>query len=364
MGSVREIAKRAQVSIATVSRVLNETGRVNDETRQRVLGVVNDVGYVRRVGRRAVAEGIALAYAGPGTIATPYDQGLLSGIGLSVADESAGEDFGNDLLIINLKRALRPDESPSALFRRKGIKGAILRSTDDGFDLCRQLARERFPFVLVGARLDDEPSISWIDGESYGGSFIAIEHLIELGHRRISVVANVRDDTDHRDRINGWRDAMTTAGLPTHDEPEAFPAVLRERAIFETGQAIIDRWLATPVHLRPSAIYIADPMPTIALLHAAHDQGIKIPRDLSIVGFSDGLMRRLTFPPIACVSQDARAIGGAAVDALRVLMAGTVRHRDDTDAAQPAPVRRSLPTVFEPGATAGPFVPPPHPQSS
>ncbi len=182
MGSVREIAKRASVSIATVSRVLNDVDGVGGDTRRRVLEQVNAVGYVRRVGKRAVAEGIALAYAGPATVATPFDHCLLSGIGKAVADNEAGEFFGNDLLIVNLKQALRPGESPSSLFRRKGIKGAIVRTTDEGHDICRLLAEEQFPSVVAGGRVEGgDPGVSWVDAASRDASRQAVEHLISLG---------------------------------------------------------------------------------------------------------------------------------------------------------------------------------------
>jgi LacI family transcriptional regulator len=363
MGSVRQIAKRTGVSIATVSRVLNDAKGVNEETRQKVLEAVNESGYIRRVGRRAVTEGIALAYAGPGTIASPFDQGLLAGIGRSVADAEAGEDFGHDLLIVNLKRVLRPKESPSSLFRRKGIKGAILRTTDEGLGLCRRLAGERFPTVVAGSRLDEgdvAAGLSWVDGDSTPASREAVEHLIQLGHRRISIVANFRDDTDHRDRIHGWSMAMQAAGLPAHHgtDDEPFPNVVRIRANYEAGDTLARRWLAAPPEVRPTALYIADPMPALGLLRAAYDHGITVPGDLSIVGFDDGGpsgARQLTFPPMAAVYQDSPGIGEAAVDLLRIRMADNVRKRDDVPVEpEPQPVHKKVLPVFLTGATVGP----------
>ena len=150
MASVRKIARRADVSIATVSRVLNDDPKVAGETRRRVLEAVSETGYVRRVGKRAVAEGIALAFAGPSSVDSPFDQDLIVGIGQAV-DETAGADrFGHDLLLVNLPRSLRPGESPATLLRRKGVKGALLRTTEAGRALCLRLAAEGFPPSLSG----------------------------------------------------------------------------------------------------------------------------------------------------------------------------------------------------------------------
>ncbi|MEM1010584.1 MAG: LacI family DNA-binding transcriptional regulator [Planctomycetota bacterium] len=354
MGSVREIAKRASVSIATVSRVLNDDQGVGIETRRRVLEEVNASGYVRRVGKRAVAEGIALAYAGPATVATPFDQCLLSGIGRAVADKEAGEFFGNDLLIVNLKTALRPGESPSALFRRKGIKGAVLRTTEEGADICRQLTAEGFPSVVAGSRIEGgEVPVSWVDAGSRDASREAVAHMIGLGHERITVVANTRDDTDHLDRIDGWRDAMSASGLSTEDAPDAMPMVLRLPALYEQGRTILKQWLATPNELRPTAFYVADPLPALGLLRAAYDAGVSVPDDFSLVGFDDGDAQRLTMPPMSAVCQDAAELGEAAVDVLRIQMAGKVRRRDDEPSSPAAVEQRSVFTTFRAGATVG-----------
>lgn len=352
MASVRQIAKDAQVSIATVSRVLNNDPNVGDTTRQRVMGVVNRAGYVRRVGKRTVAEGIALAYAGPTSIGSPFDQTLLGGIGRAV-DHSAGntiDGFGNDLLIISLRRALRPNESPTQLFLRKGIKAAILRTTDEAKQLCEQIALEQFPSVVVGQRFDEDSPVSFVDAESREASREAVRHLIELGHRRIAVAANVHDDTDHRDRIAGWRDAMTEAGLPSDDR-----LIYRMWASLESGMQLIRRIQATPCDRRPTAMYVADPLPGFGALRAALELGLRVPGDLSLVGFDDGQQRLLMYPTMSAVCQDTVGLGKAAVELLRRRMAAGVRRRDAAaDPAGPArPLRQTVPTTFEVGATTG-----------
>ena len=327
------------MSIATVSRVLNDDPAVGEQTRRRVLEVVHEVGYVRRVGRREVAEGIALAYAGPASLGSPYDQALLGGVGRAIDDNAGGDGFGHDLLIVDLKRSLRDGESPSALFRRKGIKAALIRTTDAGRPLCERLAGENFPGVVVGARFGGDSAVSYVDADSRAASREAVEHLLELGHRRVWVVANARDDTDHLDRIAGWRDAMTDAGLPAGDE-----GVRRPWATLQAGIDLVRGLAEIDPDERPTALYVADPLPGFGALRGAMELGLRVPGDMSLIGFDDGEQRHLTHPTMAAVCQDTAALGAAAVDVLRRRIA----------AGRSRPVRRTLPTRYEPGPTVGP----------
>lgn len=354
MASVREIARKAGVSIATVSRVLNEHPGVGDQARQKVLEVATKSGYVRRVGKRAVAEGIALAYAGPTSVESPFDHGLLQGIGWAVDRTSGVERFGHDLLLISLPHSLRPGESPTQLFLRKGIKGAVLRSTEEGRGLCEQVAAEGFPAVVVGERFNDSSPVSFIDATSRQSSFEAVQYLIQLGHRRIAMIANAHDDTDHIDRIAGWREAHAEVGMSVDES-----LLIRIWASLDGGLQAGRRLTSMPANQRPTAAYVADPMASLGVLRAVQESGLVVPRDFSIVGFDDGQLRRHSFPMLSAVCQNSVNLGVRAVKMLRELIARQSSPEDNAPIPNLPPLRVTLPTTFEVGGTTGPVPEPP-----
>src|SRR3954464_10300565 len=128
VATIRTVASEADVSIATVSRVLNNTGAVSEDVRERVLQAAGRPRYGGA--RRTTTNYIALAYTGPSSLASPYDIAVLDGM----AD--AAEAAGFDLAITQIKQDRRPTESASQLLARKGIRGAILRTTAETRNVC------------------------------------------------------------------------------------------------------------------------------------------------------------------------------------------------------------------------------------
>src|SRR6516164_7331027 len=133
MTTIRKVARRAGVSIATVSRVINGTSSVAPELRERVLEAVSNCGYAPTVGRRSEAS-IALVYAGPFSVGSPYDAACLDGM------VSAMLQTEFDLKIVHLRLDKGPDETYSQFFMRKGVRGAIVRTTYADRDVASEIA--------------------------------------------------------------------------------------------------------------------------------------------------------------------------------------------------------------------------------
>ena len=351
MSSVRKVAQAADVSIATVSRVLNDGTGVNDATRDKVLRAIQRTGYVRRVGKRSVAEGIALAYVDRPSVDSPFDHYLVNGIGRAMDQTSGVERFGNDLLILNLKRSLRPNETLSQLFLRKGVKGALLRSTAEGHALCERLADEGFPAIVVAERFDDGSPVSYVDIDSLHPTRQAVQHLVDLGHRRIGVAANAYDDSDHLDRISAWRDVLKEAGIDPHGD-----LIFRRAASLEAGVELAGEVANLPPSRRPTAMVITDPPLSFGMMRGLRERGWNVPGDLSIVGYDDGDMRLFMHPRLSAVCQDTTRLGEVALDLLRRRMADSVRPGEKADApAHVLPPRReTLKACFEVGDTTAP----------
>src|SRR3954464_2158506 len=199
MTTIRRVAQKAGVSIATVSRVVNGSTAVAPELRDRVLDAVSRCGYAPTTGRRSEAA-IALVYTGPFSIGSPYDAACLDGI------VSAMVESEYDLKITHVRRDKSPKETYSQFFFRKGIRGAIIRSTSADRDVARLIGDEGFPAVVLGDRFE-HPRLAFAYNESGQASAEGVEHLISLGHRRIAFAYNGTDDGDHLDRLPAYRAA-------------------------------------------------------------------------------------------------------------------------------------------------------------
>src|SRR5208283_269650 len=250
----------------------------------------------------------ALFYAGVPTPGSPFDAALLAGI------YSGLEASGCDLLILDAQRSRRPDETFSQMFLRKGVQGALIRTTTSQQDLCRQLAGEGFPAVVVGSRIE-ERGLRCIYSDSREASTEAVEHLIGLGHRRIAVCIHVVDDSDHTDRVNGYREALKAHGIPF--DPRLVLRVPAERA----GGVQAIRRIAT-LTPQPTAVYLADPLTCVGALGEARRLGLRVPEDLSVVGVADAKIRHGLVPHLTAVCQNATVLGQEAVAMLEEVLAG------------------------------------------
>ncbi len=302
MTNIRTIAKRAGVSISTVSRVMNNVAGVSDLSRKSVLAAVNAAGYLPEVGRRSTSN-IALVYTSVVSLESPFDSALLAGVYAGLAGS------GDDLLILDVQRSRAPGESMTQMFVRKGVRAALLRTTVASNAIADEVHAEGFPAVVVGSRLDT-PGLPCVYSDSINASREAVEHLIGLGHRRIAIATHVVDDSDHADRVTGYQQALLAHKLAIDES-----CWIRVPANLAGGEQVIRRIIS--MKPRPTAVYLTDPLTAVGALSEARRIGLQIPRDLSLVGFDDHELRHALVPRITAVCQDTPALGQAAVELLQ-----------------------------------------------
>ena len=297
MPTIRQVAEHANVSIATVSRVINNSPAVTREVRNKVLESVNRCGYVPNVSRRSTSF-LGLIYTGPFALGSTYDMALVEGMGQAMK----GVDL--DLVILDPTRDRGSDETYTQYFLRKGIRGVILRSTVEGCDVCREIAEENFPAIVVGDHFD-HPKLNFVYADSYTTSKQAIEHLVSLGHQRIALASNEYDDGDHVDRHRAYVEVLAENGIPLENS-----LVFRIPAHRPDGAQLLRSMMSVPNP--PTAVYITDPSVAVGLLSEAHSMRIEIPRELSVVGFDDRDMRDFVYPKMTSVCQNAKQLGSEA----------------------------------------------------
>ena len=308
VSTIRQVAEDAGVSIATVSRVINNSPKVTSQVRGKVLEAVNRCGYVPNVARRTTAF-LALVYAGPWSLGSPYDSALVEGM----AQAMDGTEV--DLVILNPTRDRQPGESYTQYFLRKGVRGVILRSTVDGRRICEDIADEQFPAIVVGDHFE-HPSLSFVYADSTKSSRQAVEHLISLGHRRIAFATNEAEDGDHVDRYQGYCETLDANDIEL-DEGLVFHVPARR----PDGAQLLRNIMSVPEP--PTAVFVTDPPVAVGVINEARKMDMDIPRDLSVMGFDDRDARNYVYPLMSAVCQDARQLGFEAFTELaRVVAAG------------------------------------------
>lgn len=304
MSSIREVAKKAGVSIATVSRVINGADTVAPDLRQKVTRAVEICDYSPGVGRRSL-DTIALIYTGPFSIGSPYDSSCLEGMVEAMRMSSY------DLSIVDLQRDKSSGETLRQFFLRKGISGAVVRNTADQRGLVSDFASEGLPLAVLGDHFDG-PKVPFVYAESGAASRHAVEHLIALGHKRIAFAACERDDGDHYDRYQAYKSVM--------EEHDLFDQTLVSRVPPRRmdGAQLIRGFLG--MRNRPSAIYTADPLVAVGAINEAHSMGVRIPDELSIIGFDDTDVCNVVYPKMTAVRQDSRLLGQQAFETVVQLL--------------------------------------------
>lgn len=303
---------------------MNQRSGVSEEMRKKVLEVAQRHHYKPSMGRKPTNV-IGLVYPEEPVKSDlgDFEAALLSGILRGVYEKK------HDLTFISAARDKHPDETYTQFFHRKGVSAIIMRSLGDT-SLVETVTAEGFPVLLVADRSDD-PAVSYLDSISHDTSRKAVEHLIGLGHKRIGLAMHNVIDTDHQDRESGYRDALHDAHIEVDES-----LIVRAQANTAGGEMMLTSLLE--LENPPTAVFFTNPMSTIGALHKCLRLGIKVPKDISIVGFDDSVTRHQTFPRYTAVCQDAVSLG---IEAARwITKAAHAEHAIDI-------YREVRPTTFE-----------------
>lgn len=304
MTSIHDVAALAKVSIKTVSRVVNDAPNVSAELRERVQAAVRELGYRPNQSARRLAGGrsfmIAYLYSNP---APGYISGIQSGAAarcrelgyhLVVEPISPGGEERFDVLD-RLVAALRPD-------------GVLLVPplSDDAAMLAR-LAELRLPCAriagsVVGAGFNIHTP------ERAAGRMVA-DHLIAHGHRRIGIITPPAKHRSALRRVEGFRDGLAAAAVPIDES-----LFIGGGFTFTSGIAAGEALLALPEP--PSAIFATNDDMALGVLTLAHRIGLRVPEDLSVVGFDDTPASLTSWPPLTTVRQPLEEMGRLVIDAL------------------------------------------------
>lgn len=283
--SIREVAAAARVSVATISRVLNGKGPIHPETRQRVLEVVADLGYVPHSGARSLStrQTRSIGVILPDVYGEFFSE-LIRGI------DQESKRAGYHLLVSGSHSD--PAEVDALLRALHGrVDGLIVMAS------MRNAGAIRIPPGVPAIFLGDPPSPGSHPSlriDNAGGARAVAEHLLDLGHRRIAVISGPAENSDAEARLLGFREALAARGVEL--EPDLLvQGDFREESGRAAAQALAAR------KSRPSAIFATNDAMAIGCLSALREAGLSVPGDLAIAGFDDVPIARYLAPPLTSV---------------------------------------------------------------
>ncbi|OQW60427.1 MAG: LacI family transcriptional regulator [Proteobacteria bacterium HN_bin10] len=300
--TINDVAELAGVSIKTVSRVLNGEPHVRPALQQRVMQAAEQLAYTPNQAARRLAGNksflIALMYNNP---SPSYVAGIQEGaarrcraLGYHLIVEPLEREQDNDPLPVNVMlRTLAPD----------GV--VLIPPLSDDLSLLEQLARFQTPVVRI-AGYKDGPGAILATPEREAGR-MAVAHFVARGHRRIAMVAPPASHRAAAERLLGYQDAMADARLPV--EPDL---IVRGRFDVESGQEAAARLLG--LDAPPTAIFAANDEMALGVMQAARKRGLRVPEDVSVIGFDDTPSSRSAWPPLTTVRQPLSELGATAVD--------------------------------------------------
>ena len=307
---LKDIAEHAGVSIATVSRVLNGKPDVAERTREAVFaalrerGSPNDRRLRRPRGKRTRLAGVTLP-----VINSDYYAAILNGIAEALHEQ--------DLRLVACPAAELHEREHSLLelLADGTTDGGILILPFESPQELEALKRRGYPFVVLDPRGEVPDGIPTISTAQASGAHAAVEHLLDLGHRRIAAITGPASLAATAGRLAGYRAALSGSELLPADE-----LVRRGELDLESGLAAARELLALPEP--PTAIFAFNDKMAIGALHAAHALGLRVPDDLSVVGFDGSEAASLVIPRLTTVRQPVDEMARLAVTMLRGLLDG------------------------------------------
>jgi DNA-binding LacI/PurR family transcriptional regulator len=305
LATIKDVAQKAGVSASTVSRVLANSSRISEDTKQRVRQVLKQLDYHPNtlarglVTNTACALGVMIPYGANEFFENPFFSQMMSGVSEIVNQN------GYDIVLFT---SGTDTETIDRIVRGRRVDGLLLLSSKEDDPLLKAIEQRQFPAVLLG-RVPEGTAISSVNNDNVQAAYEATEHLIKLGHKRIGFLGGASDLLVTQDRISGYRRALKVHGLTSEDQMEVSSFFLEQG-----GYLGMMRLLA--LSDRPTAILASDDILAFGAMRAAAELGYHLPDDLAIVGFNDIRLSEIANPALTSVRVHMHELGCEAAEVL------------------------------------------------
>jgi LacI family transcriptional regulator len=308
---LEEIAKLAGVSKSTVSRVVNNQPNVNEKTRQRVMEIIREANFRPNKAARALVtqHTRVLSVVIPQPLAAAFTDPYFPRLLQSISMKANQRDYAIMLWIGD--NAEEEDRFSERILNNSFFDGVLIASAVDNDPLVHRLIGAGFPYVMIGP---PQPGVPYyVDVDNLGASREAVRHLIALKYRRIGTITGAMNMGAAQHRLQGYVNALSEAGLPVDDD------LILSGDYSETKSHEAMRHL---IALGVDAVFCASDVMALGAVRAIVDAGLRVGRDIGVVGFDDMPFAATLHPPLTTVRQPIQSLGERAADILMRLVEG------------------------------------------
>lgn len=304
--TIYDVAKKAGVSIATVSRVLNKSSAVSDRTRRQVEEAIEELNYAPNFIASALTKKstLTLGLLIP-DITNPFFSELARGV------EDASNDFGFNIIICNTDYSLEKEATYISLLKQKSVDGFIISTAYYNDKNIIELLKDNVPLVLLGRDIDcsEEYPMDAVVSDNIKGGYIATKHLIDLGHEKIACLLGPAKIKVNLEREKGYLKAMKEAKLKVYKEILTHGDFKLEFGYKETLKIF-----KGPI--RPTAFVAGNDLTALGVMRALKAIGLSVPQDVSVVGYDNIILAEMSDPPLTTVNQQMQKMGYLATELL------------------------------------------------
>lgn len=306
MGTIYDLAKKTGFSITTVSKALNNYKDVSEKTRAKILKAAAEMDYLPNAHAQSLstkkswAIGVMFSEANEVGMKHPFFNGIIESF------RHATEEHGYDLIFASRNLRNR-DMSYLEHFKHRAVDGIVVICSDRMDEQVQELMQSDIPIVVVDM---DSANCSVVYSDNTEGARLAVNYLHELGHRHIAHIAGDSSIDAGAARVKGYKLAMKELDLPIQ------PGYLVNAGFFsvEEGKQAMEKLLQ--LESPPTAVFVAGDQMAIGAIEAVHEHGLRVPEDISIIGYDDIEMIKYITPKLTTIRQDTDEIGEAAAELL------------------------------------------------
>ena len=296
MSTIRDVARRAGVAPITVSRVINNSGYVSERTRQRVEKAIAELNYVPN----ALAQGLRFNKTNViALVLSDVTNPFWTTVARGTEDASSEENYS--VILCNTDEDVAKHDKYAQLLLRRQVDGFLLVPVSNTVDTIRFIQRQGVSLVILDRQLPGV-SVDIVRADSEGGAYELTRYLTELGHRRIAILSGPEIVSTSTQRVAGYRRALQDAHLKVDSELISFGKFYQESGYERTMKLLA---LSRP----PTAIFAGNNFIAIGVMKALYESGLRIPEDMSVVGFDDLPPGLLVQPFLTVAAQPAYEMG-------------------------------------------------------
>ncbi|MDA5107920.1 LacI family DNA-binding transcriptional regulator [Brevibacillus thermoruber] len=301
--TIEDVAKRANVSIATVSRVINRQGGVRQKTEARILAAIEELNYIPNAVARSMVKkttntiGIIIP-----DVNNPFFPTVVSGI------EQKAREKGYFTFLCNTNESADTERELLTILLERSVDGLIITTADEAGDQLQTVMDAKIPVVAVDRAIKKFEVDTVLVG-NVDGAYQATRHLILQGHKRIAIICGPQNTTPGYERFVGYKRALDDYGIPVVQE-----YVLEGDFKEESGRRLTKQLYQLPE--RPTAIFSSNNLMTVGCMKALYELDWKLGEEVSFIGFDDVDIATFVNPPLTVVSRPMRKLGEVAFEML------------------------------------------------